>query len=250
MLAPESVDWGMLVAQCVGNTSTEFPPVGDFHTISALALFDFNIMKHLYFTDYKTFKDRYRDTAKRVGLALLYGGSYRVVEAKNEAEQRKLYTNFFSTLKGFKNHLNTIEAKAKKDLYATNLLGFRVWLKDINHKDFKIASAVRRRLLNLPIQSSGANALMIAMHTINKFTEYTNTNKFANDNIHKSYYNRVVTAPQALQESSEFLSAIEALPDGNIALCIESNGELVCKYDRNLAIDTDFIAKWKLNIYF
>lgn len=244
------VDWGMLVAECIGESKTAFPPIGDFHSSNCAAFYGADAMRTLYFNDYKTFKDRYRDTAKRVGLALLYGGSYRVVEAKNEAEQRKLYTNFFSTLKGFKNHLNIIEAKAKKDLYATNLLGFRIWLKDINHKDFKIASAVRRRLLNLPIQSSGTNALMIAMHKITKFTETTNANKFANDNIHKDYYNRVVTAPISLQESEEFLKAIDTLPSGNIALCIEDNGGLIAKWDRHLAIDTDFINKWKLNIYF
>lgn len=244
-------DWGMFTAECVRDISKTFPDIGDFHGANAVAFYGYDEMAKLYKTNYKQYKDVYRTNSKITGLALLYGGSYRAVRANSEAEQRRLFSNFFTALKGFSKHLSIAEPKAKRDLYTHNIFGFRVWLKDINHKDFRIASTVRKRFLNAPIQSAGANALLTAMHRIIKFSENTNANQFANDNIHKQYYNRIVTAKEALITNNEFIKAIESLPQGNIALCIENdNNELIQQWDIPLAIDTDFIEKWDLRIFF
>lgn len=245
----KEIDWDMFVAECVKEPEKAFPPVGDFHAVNASSLYGFGFLKNLFTTDYKTYKDRYRDTAKRVGLALLYGSSYRNVEAPTEAEQKKLFANFFIALKGFKKHLTDIETRAKKNLYTTNFFGARIWLKDLNHKDSKIAFAVKRKMFNYPIQSVGAEIILLAMYRIMKYTEINDMNKFANDNIHKAYYNRIVSVPRHTAEQQDFINAIEALPEGNIALCIQEGTELTDMWDRYLAIDTDFIEKWGLSIF-
>lgn len=246
----KDIDWDMFTAESVRPIETAFPVIGDFHGASSVAFFGYDNMKRVFKDDYKLYKDKYRDAAKRSGLALLYGGSHRVIAAPSEAEQKKLFTNFFSTLKGFKKHLQEIESRARKQLYTHNIFGFRVWLKDINHRDFKVASAVKRKMLNFPIQSVGAQSLLFAMHRIMRFTQKTHTNRFTHDNIHNDYYNRIVLAPTEYESRQDFLDALEALPSGNIALCIGSPNNITHKWDRHLAIDQAFIAHWGLTLYF
>lgn len=242
------MDWDLFTNESVKGVDKAFPAIGDFHGANSIAFYGYEPMQKLYFNDYKLYKDRYRDASKRVGLALLYGGSYKVVEAPSEAEQRRLYANFFSTLKGFKKHLQDVEAHSRKNLYTSNFFGMRVWLKDINHKDFRIASAVKRRMYNYPIQSSGVDIILMSMYKIIKFSEKTDTNKFANDNIHKKYYNRIVVIDEAIAGSPELLAELEATKEGNIALAVAKNGEIIKVWDKYLAIDTDFIAKYKAEV--
>lgn len=235
------IDWELFTAESVKKVEEAFPPIGDFHSANSTAMYGTEQMKTLYKTDYKTFKDIYRSNAKIAGLALLYGGSFKVIDAKSEAEQRSIYTSFFSTIKGFKKHLQEIEAHARKNLWTSNLFGMRIWLKDINHKDWKIAAAVKRRLFNYPIQSSGCDLILTAMHRLVKFSERTDTNVFAGDNIHKIYYNRIVAIDKATADSIQ--DELETMPQGNVLVCVKENGKIVSAWDKYLAIDTDFIAK-------
>ena len=241
------IDWDLFTAESVKRVDKAFPDIGDFHGANSVAMYGYDNMKELFHRDYKTYKDKYRTNAKIAGLAMLYGGSYKVVDAPNEAEQRRIYANFFSTVKGFKKHLQEVEAQSKKNLFTNNFFGARVWLKDINHKDFKIANGVKRRMYNYPIQSSGAGIVLLAIHKIMKLTEATDTNIFAYDNIHKEYYNRIVCIDIA-QDTPELIKELESMPKGNVLLCVTENGNIIKQWDKYLAINNDFIAKYNAEV--
>lgn len=206
---------------------------GDFHTTNAMLMFGKENVLNAYKNDKPRFK-AYRDKAKQAGLAMLYGGSHKVIGTNNS---QSIYKSFFDNLKGFSKHIDYLKAQAKAKGFIKNLYGFIIPIRD-SHNDFKA-------IFNYPIQSSGAFLIMDFLNAITKFTQQTNTNALANS--HKQYYNRIVCT-QKDSVTPELLSDLSKLDKGNVLFVVMQGDEIIQK-STPLNIDIDFLKKHKLSIY-
>lgn len=249
-----NIDFTLFAPKALKPQPEPFPAVGDFHTFNALAMFGKDFLYNIYKTDYTRFKQVYRDQAKRVGLALLYGGSYKVVQRVigcTEAEARKIHSSFFQNLSGFKKHIEAIEVQAKKTTQTKNLFGSIIYLDDINHTDFRVASAVKNKMFNYPIQSLAADLIKLIMVQVSEYIEKHHLSALEGNNIHNPYYTRIVTLPES-QLDIGLESELETLPQGNTLLCLTDDNDpnnITQKWHTPLYITTDFIKEYNLTLY-
>lgn len=247
------INYDLLASQCVTPTKEALPPIGDFHASNAMAFYGREVVEKAYKTDYKQYKEFYRDNAKRNGLALCYGGSWRVLEeglGVSEAEAKRIHTQFFATLRGFKKHVTETEAKASKDKFTRNLFGRVLHLPDLGNKtEWKFHNDSLRKMFNYPIQSISADLIKLVLLEFVKLSETTDSNVFANNNIHKQYYNRVVATHNP---SEGLLQELETLPTGNVLIVIQDpeTQEVTQQFDRPLHITKSFIEKHSLQVVF
>lgn len=248
------IDFTLFTPVALKPQQEPFPAVGDFHTFNAIAMFGKEFLYNTYKTDYKSFKQIYRDQAKRVGLALLYGGSWKVVQRVigcDEARARQIHSSFFNTLSGFKKHIEAIEVQSKKDLQTKNLFGSIIYLDDINNPDFRIAGAVKNKMFNYPIQSLAADLIKMIMVTTSEYIEKHHLSALEGNNIHNPYYTRIVTLPES-ELDLDLEEALETLPQGNTLFCLTdpNNPDTITqKWDTPLHITTDFIKEYNLTLY-
>lgn len=217
-----------------------------------MAFYGQEFLKGVYNTNPKDFKEVYRANAKQVGLALLYGGSWKVVQrglGVSEAEARKLHTAFFTALSGFKKHIQHEEQVARKHLKVKNLFGSVIHLDDINSKDFRVAGAVMNKLYNYPIQSIAADLIKLILVRISEFVESNQLSQLEGNLINEPLYNRVVTIRES-ELTLDLELALESLPQGSVLVCLTNdNDEIVSSWDTPLQISTDFIRDNGLTIF-
>ena len=230
----------------------KLPALGDWHTTNAVAFYGEDTIKQAHRDDYKAFKNKYRHNAKAMGLALCYGGSYKVIQKYlncSEQEAKSLHSSFFNTLSSFKKHLSKIEQDAKKTGYTRNLLGRKLYLQDLLSRDYKTQSFGLRHLFNYPIQSMGAEMIKLALIEFLKFSMDNDCNIFAGDNINKLYYNRIVSCHATRED--EISTLLQDLPTGNVLLVLKNDREeWIARYHTPLAITTDFIQAHDLILEF
>lgn len=241
------------VSECIVKTidNYHFPPLGDFHTSNATAFYGLENTEKAYKNDYPFFKNVLRDNSKRVGLALCYGGSYKTIQKGigcSESEARELYSKFFSTLRGFKKHIEVSEKKAYKEGYTRNLFGTKLYLKELQSSDYKVKAAGIRHLQNYPIQSIAANLIQLILLKYMNLVEETETSIFAGNNIHENYYNRVFYTSLSKKDSIE--KELENFDTGNILVVLtDNNNEIVESFDRPLALRQGDIERLELKDY-
>lgn len=229
-----------------------FPDIGDFHSTNAIAFYGREKMEQAYKQDPKRYKEFYRANAKGVGLGLLYGGSYQVVQRGlnvSEAEAKQLHSNFFTMLQGFKTHLKTEMAVAKKHKKVRNLFGSVIYLNGINSDDWQERSANERRLYNYPIQSVSADLIKLIMVRTSEFIERNRLNTIEGQLINHSYYDKVVGLEKSLL-TPQMIDELDKLPNGNTLFVLTDNNQIVEKFDRHLLINDDFIFSYGLSLLF
>lgn len=239
--------------RCVMPYTESFPPLGDFHAMNAIAFYGRETLERAYKEDKKTYKTKYRDVAKANALALCYGGSWAVLVrgiGLDEANAKRIHANFYRTLSGFNNHLSVVKSQVKKSLKTANLFGRAIYLNDYNHKDFKVRKLVENRLYNYPIQSLGADMIKVALHKILKYSHSTDTNVFAYDNIHKSYYNRVLSIKES-DLTPDLIDKFLSLPEGNMCIVItDDNGNFTYKLKKLVSVSYSMLLLYKLKLEF
>lgn len=224
----------LFVAEVLAPQKESFPPVGDFHTANAIAFYGYENIHNTFFNDYKTFKEDLRDKAKRTGLALLYGGSHRVVQSAiglNEPEAKEIYNRFFSTIHGFSRHVKTIEQRAIKTGYTKNLMGTILHIPQIQSKDFREKAEGLRHLQNYPIQSIAANLIQFVILQIHNLIENAETSNLCGDNINTQYYNRIYISSD-FTDQEQLIQDLDQLPDGNILVILPDD----TPYNRYVAL--------------
>ena len=70
--------------------------------------------------------------------------------------------------------MDIIKTEAKKNGYASTLLGRRIYIPNITHSNFQVRSAAERTAINAPIQGTAADILKIAMINIDKWINKDN----------------------------------------------------------------------------
>lgn len=241
-----------LALECIADPAKPFPEIGDWHTANGVAFYGYETMYNAYKNDYKLFKDVYRSKAKSTGLALCYGGSHRVIEntfGVSESEARSLYASFYKNLSGYKRYCDISEAKARKELHTHTLFGKELPLPQLGDKEGRVVAAGVRNLRNYPIQSLASSMLQLAIDGAIRLTEDCDTDVLVNNNIHKPYYNRVVTA--TADRAAELTTALASYPAGNILVClVDDEGNITERWDTPLALNTDDIEKLRLKVDF
>jgi DNA polymerase-1 len=113
-----------------------------------------------------------RRAAKAINFGLIYGiSSYGLSkQLKIDNSSAKDYIDkYFLRYSGIKEFMDIIKIKAKKNGYASTLLGRRIYIPNITHSNFQVRSAAERTAINAPIQGTAADILKIAMINIDKW---------------------------------------------------------------------------------
>lgn len=237
------MDLDKFVTEALAPQKEIFPPIGDFHTANATAFYGLDKVQSAYHNNYKYFKETLRNDAKRLGLALLYGGSHQVVQntlGNSESEAKQLHQSFFSTLSGFSKHIEQIEKTATKTSYTKNLFGTLLYIPEMQSDDWKIRAAGKRHLQNYPIQSIAANLTQLITVNIHKLIEETETSNLCGDNINETYYNRVFITTDNTNPA-DLKQTLDNLPDGNILILHKDK-----QYPRLVALPFSYIEKHSL----
>jgi len=113
-----------------------------------------------------------RRAAKAINFGLIYGissyGLSKQLKIDNSAAKDYI-DKYFSRYSGIKEFMDIIKTKAKKNGYASTLLGRRIYIPNITHSNFQVRSAAERTAINAPIQGTAADILKIAMINIDKW---------------------------------------------------------------------------------
>lgn len=230
-----------------------FPPVGDFHGANAVALFTEEPVKKAYIEDYDTFKNYFRDKAKKCGLALNYGGTEYMLSRTlgvSESEGKKYYDSYFSVLHVFKKYLDKAWFKACKTLYIRTMIGRIIYIPELaiteRARMWVKMKTGKNSVYNYPIQASGAE--MIRLMCIRAYTFFTkyNLTKFDVNHPAKVTQNTklmsIKDSSSKLEELSEFLDKAQT---GNVLIIVvSSDGSVVSQSDRSIRI------KWAEAEYF
>ena len=118
-----------------------------------------------------------RRAAKAINFGLIYGissyGLSKQLKIDNSAAKDYI-DKYFSRYSGIKEFMDIIKTKAKKNGYASTLLGRRIYIPNITHSNFQVRSAAERTAINAPIQGTAADILKIAMINIDKWINKDN----------------------------------------------------------------------------
>lgn len=127
----------------------------------------------------KSFKNDVRAIAKKLGLAVTYGGSkYTIANNIHDTQERaqELLDNFFQMLPQVKNHLENTKIRIAKVGKVTNLFGRirdftnLMWNNNLpTSQNMKNKGTAERTGLNYPIQSSAADSMKLAQARASDF---------------------------------------------------------------------------------
>ena len=230
-----------------------FPPVGDFHGANAVALFTEEVVKTAYVEDYNTFKNYYRDKAKKCGLALNYGGTEYMVSRTlgvPEAEGKKFYDNYFSILHVFKKYLDKAWFKACKQLFIRTMVGRKIYIPELAITDrkfiWKKLNEGKNNVYNYPIQASGAEMIRIMkIKAYSFFTKYKLTKFDINHPAKVTQGTKLMMCyahSDKLDELSEYIDKAET---GNtLIIVMDKDNNVVMQADRSIRL------KWSDAEYF
>ena len=236
------------------NQLAQFPPVGDWHGINGCAFFGMDKLKAIYQSGKEgvlEYEKKYRKKAKGMGLGLNYGGSYKVLQSilgGTEAENIKLFGNYFKHLKYFKKHLVKLEKEANKDLFVLTFLGRRLYLPALGSDNWMDKAKARNKIYNSPIQSLGAETIKLILNVVGNYLEKNDLSQFQNNNICKNYYQRIVSLDEKYLHNwvEDYLEQME---DGNVKILIKnSKGTIVKEFDRNLHISMRDIEELQMKV--
>jgi len=231
-----------------------FPPVGDWHGINATAFFGFDKLKSIYQTGVDgvlQYEKKFRKKAKGMGLGLNYGGSYKVLQSilgGTEAENIKLFGNYFKHLKYFKKHLVKLEKEANKDLFVKTFIGRRLYLPALGSDNWREKAKARNKIYNSPIQSLGAETIKLIINVVGNYMESNDLSQMQNNNICKSYYQRIVSMSES-DITDELSDYLEELEDGNVKIIVKnSKGTIIKEFDRSLHLSMRDINKFNMTL--
>ena len=112
-----------------------------------------------------------RNNAKSVNFGIVYGiSAFGLSQNLNisRSEAAELIKNYFEKYPKVKEYMDTSIEVAKKNGYASTILGRRKYLADINSRNATVRGFAERNAINMPIQGSAADMIKVAMINIHK----------------------------------------------------------------------------------
>ena len=76
---------------------------------------------------------------------------------------REFIESYLARYQGVKEYMERMKALARSQGYVSTLLGRRRYLPDINNRNFNLRSFAERTAINMPIQGTAADIMMLAM---------------------------------------------------------------------------------------
>lgn len=237
----------------ISENKPEFPPVGDFHTANGIAFFGRDKMEETYKNDYYTFKNVLRDTAKRMGLALCYGLGWKgllPVADNSETKAKEMHFNFFKNLPVVSKNMQKLLNNTKRDLYLTNLVGRRLYVRAWESDDWRDIVNARNSTLNYGIQSLGADLTKMIIYKLNRYIEKNYLDRNAGNLIIENFCSRILTLEIDDDTDTDDLEfELDCLEAGHTKIVLTKNGKPYLEYDRNVKISMRTIKQLNLKIY-
>ena len=237
----------------ISNTGTAFPPVGDFHTANGIAFFGYDRMYKAYKEDYHEFKDILRDTAKKKGLALTYGLGWKGlldITENNEAKAKELYNAFFANLPVVSKNMKKLLEKTKKDLYLTNILGRRLYIRKWESDDWRDQASARNNTKNYGKQSLGADITKLILYKVSQYIEKNALDRNMGNLIAKDFCSRILTLEVTDDtEISDLEFELDCLEEGHTRIVLLKDGKPYLEYDRLVKIPMSMITSIGFNIF-
>jgi DNA polymerase-1 len=115
-----------------------------------------------------------RRQAKAINFGLIYGmspyGLSRQINVDREEAQRYMET-YFHRYPLVKQYMDNIRTVAREQGYVETIKGRRLYMPDINSKNFIARNAAERAAINAPMQGTAAEIIKIAMINIDQWLE-------------------------------------------------------------------------------
>lgn len=171
-----------------------------------------------------------RRSAKAINFGLIYGMSAFGLARQLGIEQRhaKDYMElYFVRYPGVQKYMDATRSRAAKDGYVETLFGRRLYLPEINSKNFQRRQAAERTAINAPVQGTAADIIKRAMLLVHKALA---EQKLGARMIMQVHDELVLEVPEAEMESAAAL----------VSACMREAAELKVP----LEVDTGFGENW------
>ncbi|EJF05914.1 DNA polymerase I family protein with 3'-5'-exonuclease and polymerase domains, partial [Thiovulum sp. ES] len=235
---------------------------GDFHIANTQAFYG-NQLTDIY-EDYisSTDSDRKkslkaeikskRGVGKVLGLALAYRGSPNVIKNQlncSEKESKRLYDNFFRSLRVFKNYSDRLTMFAEDNLYVQTFLKRPMWLFELDDPNFKWKGL--NKVVNSPTQGGGAELIKLIIFKTGRWIEQNNLYRLQNNNITKQYIKRVVSVKETDINLEALEGSLEKLEKGNtLVLILAQDGSVVSQWDSLVTMNKSTMVEFNLKLEF
>ncbi len=134
----------------------------DLHKTTAATIFNI---------EYKAVTEKQRAIAKQVTYATLYGAGASLVSKKtgiSYSEGEQFINQFFDKFKKIKRFQDKVIAFARREGYAYSVYGRKRYFEHINSTDYQKRKQAERAVLNMPLQSSCADLMKLALIKIDE----------------------------------------------------------------------------------
>lgn len=197
----------------------------------------------------------FRGNSKAPGLALMYGGSIKVLMTGfdiSKAVAIRMYAKFFSTLHVLKRSIDAREERAKEDLYVETLFGRRLFLPQLANP--KTRGQGMTKIANSPIQGTASDQMKLAILKVSQWLEDCTLSKYQGNNLAKAvkgyFYNRIVCIEYSSIKSMSMLEkSLSRLEVGHTKVLILKGDTLYREWDSHVKLDYYTYEKYKMEIY-
>ncbi|MDG2071705.1 MAG: DNA polymerase I [Pseudomonadales bacterium] len=142
----------------------------DIHKATAAEVFGVNV---------EDVKDFQRRNAKAINFGLIYGMSAFGLSRQlniTRGDAEEYISLYFERYPGVRNYMDRIRVLAAEQGFVETIFGRRLYLPEINAKNFQRRQAAERTAINAPMQGSAADIIKRAMITIDNWLVTTGMN--------------------------------------------------------------------------
>lgn len=135
----------------------------DIHTSTASEIFEIPINQ---------ITDHQRQIAKTINFSLIYGMTAFGLSKKlkiNIIKAKKCIDNYFKKYEGICRYIKKIHLQAIKKGYVSTLFGRKIYIKNINSKNYNLKRTAYRQCMNAPMQGTVSDIIKKSMIIIDKY---------------------------------------------------------------------------------
>ena len=164
-----SIDYSQIELRIMAHLSEDpglldaFAKGEDVHRFTAAEVFD---------TDHDEVTADQRRHAKAINFGLMYGMSPYGLSRQLQIEvarAQEYVSQYFARYPKVRNFMDSTREKARTDRYVETIYGRRLYLADINSKQFGRRQHAERTAINAPLQGTAADIIKLAMLEVDRW---------------------------------------------------------------------------------
>ena len=121
---------------------------------------------------YEAVDDEHRRRAKAINFGLMYGMSAFGLArnlAIDQVEAKEHIELYFEHYPGIRDYMDSTREAARKDKFVTTVFGRRIYLNQIDSRNFQLRQGAERLAINAPVQGTAADIIKRATIAVDSF---------------------------------------------------------------------------------